>query len=55
MKGNIVSNIITDESRDYGKYIERIDWQKLNLPSGLYMLRLEVDGVTKVIKQIVLP
>ena len=55
MKGNVVSNIITNESRDYGKYVERIDWQKLNLPSGLYLLRLEVDGVTKVIKQIVLP
>jgi hypothetical protein len=51
-KGNLVSKIIDNENREYGKYVERIDLNKLNIGYGLYLLKLEVNGETKVSRQI---
>ncbi|MBK9248686.1 MAG: T9SS type A sorting domain-containing protein [Ignavibacteria bacterium] len=49
--GNIVSSIISNESRSYGKYVEKINVKKLNIPSGMYMLSLSIDGEVKTAKQ----
>ncbi len=48
----IAQQIISNENRDYGKYIERIDLTKLNLPNGVYLLKLEIDDQVKVQRQI---
>nr|MBK9651773.1 T9SS type A sorting domain-containing protein [Bacteroidota bacterium] len=52
MNGKVVSQIILNENRDYGKYIERIDLTKLNLPNGTYLLKLEIDDKVEVQRQI---
>jgi hypothetical protein len=51
-QGNRISNIINNEIRDYGKYVERIDLQKLNIRAGVYYLKLDIDNVVKVNRQI---
>ncbi|HRC32003.1 MAG TPA: hypothetical protein PK736_01020 [Bacteroidia bacterium] len=48
----IAQQIISNENRDYGKYIERIDLTKLNLPNGTYLLKLEIDDKVEVQRQI---
>ena len=51
--GKIIERILRNEKRGYGKYVERIDAQKLNLAAGLYFIKLEVDGKVKTLRQIV--
>lgn len=53
LKGNIVSRIISNEKRGYGKYVERININDLKIPSGVYFLRLDINNVSKVNKQII--
>lgn len=48
MNGRVIAEIIKNETRQYGKYIEQISLSKLNIPAGLYFIRLEIDGATKV-------
>jgi hypothetical protein len=48
LNGKMVSAIIENEVRDYGKYVERIPMTKLNIPKGVYFLRLDIDGEIKV-------
>jgi hypothetical protein len=48
VNGKLITEIIKDESRDYGTYIEKIYLTKLNLPDGTYFLRLEIDNQIKV-------
>lgn len=48
----IAQQIISNENRYYGKYIERIDLTKLNLPNGTYLLKLEIDDKVEVQRQI---
>jgi hypothetical protein len=52
LKGSPILTIIKNESRNYGKYVERIDLDELHLPAGTYLLKLDVDGESKVIRQI---
>ena len=52
-QGNEISKIIENQKRGYGKYVERIDLCQLNIPSGIYFLRLEIDKKVKTIRQIV--
>ena len=52
-KGNVVRKIISNEKRGYGKYIEKIELNKLNTPSGVYLLQLEVDKQIVTVKQII--
>ena len=52
-KGTVIQRIISNERRDYGKYVERIDPQKLGIPPGTYLLQLEVDGAVKTVKQVI--
>jgi hypothetical protein len=51
--GSVVAKIINNEKKGYGKYVEKIDPVKLGLPSGAYVLRLEVDGKVETLKQII--
>lgn len=53
MQGTVVSSIITNEIRKYGKYVEKIDVTKLTIPSGMYMLQLLVDGEVRTAKQVI--
>lgn len=53
VEGNVISRIIENEKRGYGKYVERIDLCQLNIPSGVYFLRLEIDNKVKTMRQIV--
>lgn len=52
LQGNVISKIIKNESRGYGKYIERINLDDLEIPSGVYVIKLEIDKMVKVIRQI---
>ncbi|NTW33031.1 MAG: T9SS type A sorting domain-containing protein, partial [Bacteroidetes bacterium] len=54
LQGNVVSKIINNESKAYGKYIERICLDKLNIPSGVYFLKLEVNDNVKTARQILI-
>jgi hypothetical protein len=51
--GNVIKRIITDEKKGYGKYVERIDPGKLNIPAGVYILQLEVDDSVTTVKQLI--
>jgi hypothetical protein len=51
--GNVIRKIINDEQKGYGKYIEKIEHSRLNLPPGIYFLQLMVDGKVKTVKQVV--
>lgn len=52
LQGNVISKMINNESRGYGKYIERINLDDLEIPSGVYVIKLEIDKMVKVIRQI---
>jgi len=52
-QGKVAERILHNEKRGYGKYVERIDVQKLHLASGIYFVKLEVDGKVKTLKQMV--
>lgn len=43
--GKEVTTIINNEYRQFGKYIERFEASRYNLPSGVYYLSLNADGV----------
>jgi Secretion system C-terminal sorting domain len=45
--GNKVSTIINGQTKGYGKYIEKIDFDKLKISTGNYVLKLEIDGQIK--------
>lgn len=51
--GKVVSNIVNNESKEYGKYIERIDLANLNIAPGVYFLHLKINNEVKTVKQIV--
>lgn len=52
--GKKIMQIIENENRRYGKYVERINFDKLNLPAGTYILRLELDKQLKTERQVFL-
>ena len=51
-QGNLIKKIIQNETRTYGKYIEQINLDELNIPNGLYFIKLEMNNKIKVIRQI---
>ena len=53
-KGNVVRKLVSNEKRDYGKYVEKIDLDKLKTPSGVYLLQLEVDKQVITVKQVII-
>lgn len=46
MTGTVRARLIDREWRDTGKYLEKIEPRRLGLPSGSYVILLEVDGKT---------
>jgi hypothetical protein len=52
-QGKVVALVLINEKRGYGKYVERIDATQLQLASGIYFLKLEVNGKVKTMQQIV--
>lgn len=52
--GKIISAIISNEERGFGKYVERIDLESLNVSSGIYFLRLKVDGDVQTVRQVLI-
>ena len=52
LQGKLIAAVIRNEKRDLGKYVERIDLTNLQIPSGVYFLRLQVDGQEKTKRQI---
>jgi hypothetical protein len=52
LNGQVIRNIISNDKRDYGKYIERIETEKLNLPMGIYFIQLKVNEQVKTLKQL---
>lgn len=50
MNGHMIAKVINNESREYGKYVEKIDLSDYQLTKGIYYLKLEVDGVVIVDK-----
>ena len=47
-EGKQVVVIINNETRGYGKYIERVPLDQLQLKNGSYYLKLQIDGVEKI-------
>jgi len=52
-QGKVVGHILRNEKRGYGKYVERIEVQKLHLADGVYFVKLEVDGKVMTLKQMI--
>ena len=52
--GNEIHKVIVSEIRGYGKYVERINLKELNIDSGNYLLKLEIDGQQQLSKLIVI-
>ncbi|MDZ4749837.1 MAG: T9SS type A sorting domain-containing protein [Saprospiraceae bacterium] len=53
MNGHIIKRIIAEEKKGYGKYVEKIEPSKLNIPAGVYILQLEVDNTVTTVKQVI--
>lgn len=53
LNGVVLYPILTNEQRGYGKYIEKINTRSLQLPPATYLIRLEVDGKVKTVRQII--
>jgi hypothetical protein len=51
--GMVIKQIITNETRDYGKYVEKIEPQRLGISSGVYILKLEVDDHVHTVRQVI--
>ncbi len=47
LNGKMITQIIKNEKREYGKYVEKITMSQWNIPAGNYLLRLEIDGKIK--------
>jgi hypothetical protein len=48
VNGKRVAELIKNEIKEPGRYIEQISLTALKIPGGMYYLRLEIDGVMKV-------
>lgn len=53
-EGRIVSTPLHHVKKGYGKYIEKIDLDTLQLPPGQYFVHVEIDGQKKTVSQIVI-
>ncbi len=51
--GMVIKNIISNEMRGYGKYVEEINTDDLRIPPGVYYIHLEVDGKLHTERQVV--
>jgi hypothetical protein len=51
--GKRIRKILSNEKKGYGKYVEKIDFKKSNIPPGVYFLQLEIDGKIKTVKQVI--
>ena len=51
--GKTMHNVINHEQRGYGKYVEKIEPQKLNLPSGIYFIQLMIDHKVHTLRQVI--
>ncbi len=51
--GKRIYRHIDDQKYGYGKYVERIDLNQLELPSGMYYYRLTLDGVAQPLKPVI--
>jgi hypothetical protein len=54
IQGNNIKNIIENEQRSYGTYVETIDLRSLHLTTGTYLIVLSLDGKPKIKRQVVL-
>jgi len=54
LNGRVIRKIISNDKRGYGKYIEKIDTEKLDLPVGIYFIQLKVNEQVKTLRQILI-
>ena len=52
-QGRMVYSVLENEKREYGKYIESINIDELQLNDGTYFLKLTINGSVKTMKMIV--
>lgn len=53
-KGNVVAHLLTNESKGYGKYVEKIDLENLGIPAGNYVVSLKINDRIKTSKQVII-
>jgi len=53
LAGKEIKRIIASETRNYGKYVERINLDELKIHSGIYLLKLEINSLAKTSRLIV--
>lgn len=51
-QGEKIAQIINNETREYGKYIEKIDMSKFNISNGVYFLQLDINNKKHTVKQV---
>ena len=54
LDGTIIKAVVKDVKKGYGKYVERIDLDQLDLVPGIYFIQLEIDGKVETLKQLVI-
>jgi hypothetical protein len=54
LKGEKIASVIDSENRSYGKYVERVNSDSYTIPSGTYMLNLEINGKIKTSRHIII-
>ena len=53
VQGKKVFTVIDNETKGYGKYIIPINLSEINLANGSYLCKLQINGVSKTLKMIV--
>ncbi|MGB3081336.1 MAG: T9SS type A sorting domain-containing protein, partial [Saprospiraceae bacterium] len=51
--GSVIHKVINSRSMGYGKYVEKVNLGDLNIPDGVYFLKLEINHRVKVTRMIV--
>lgn len=54
LNGRLISEVLDGVQKGYGKYIETIEVNALNIDPGIYLLTLQIDGKLKTRQQIVI-
>ena len=53
-QGRIINTVINNDKMNYGKYIIPININELNLPSGIYYIRILINDKSKTIKTLII-
>jgi hypothetical protein len=54
LRGKVIAHILRNQRKPAGLYVEPVDVSTMGLSPGIYLIRVEVDKVVKVIQQVII-